>query len=113
MSRDAEAMIRSDLVAKPHQLFVLELEQLPAPRAIQVVVLGVAVVMFVNRPAIELETAKQARIDELSERPIDGCRTDVIGLASSWQTIDQFVGVEVIVLAKYQFDQVTALAGLP
>ena len=74
---DAKLMLAAELVAQLLQLLVLELEELVALGAVEVVVLGVAVVVLIDGAAVEDEFAKQARIDELAERAIDGGAADV------------------------------------
>ncbi len=76
------------------------------------IVLGIAIIEFVNGSAIKLETLEQARIDEFSKRSIDRRGTDIVRLATTGQSIDQLVSIEMIMLAKNGVNQKLSLTGL-
>jgi len=106
-------VVGGDLVSERDQLFATKFDQFPAPCTVQVVVLGIAVVQFVDHPAVKLEAVQQARVDELSKCPIDRGGTDVVLFSLAGEFIDQFVRVEVLVLSKDRLHQKLPRLGLP
>ena len=105
-------MQRSGLVTNRDELVTLEFQQLSTSRAIEMVVLGVTVIMVVNRSAIELKTVQQSGVNAFTQRPIDCRRTDIVGFTASRQPLDQFFGIEMIVLAEHLSDQKFSLTRL-
>lgn len=57
MAGDAETMVAGDLIAEGDQFRALELEQLVALSAVEMVVLGIAIIVLVDTTAIEHELA--------------------------------------------------------
>ena len=113
MALDAESVFGSHFVADRDQLFALKLNQLPTTRAVEVIVLWIAVVVVVDRAAVKLKTIEQARVDTLAECSVHRRGADVVGFASARKPFDQFLGVEMIVLAEDLANQELALIGLP
>lgn len=105
-------MFRSRLIPDRDQFVALELQQLAAPRAVQMVVLGVAVVVVVDGSPVELEAIEQTGVNALTQGAIHRRRADIVFLTTTWKPIDQFFRIEVVVLAKHLIDQVLSLAGL-
>ena len=87
------------------QLVAVELDQLVAHLAVQVVVLRVAVVVLVDGPAAERHLPQQAGFDQLVERAVDGRPADLLALVSAGEAVDQLVGVEVVVPLEDEVDQ--------
>ena len=87
------------------QLLVLEFEQPVALRAVEMVVLGIAVVVLIDGPAVEDELAEQARIDEFAERAIDGRPADVPRVPAGRELLHELVGVEMLVPREDVLDQ--------
>lgn len=112
MTANAKSLFRSDLIPNLRQCFALELEQLATARAIQVIVLRISVIKFVDSAAVQLKAFQQPCIDEFAKRAIDRRRTDIILFATARQAINQLVSVKVIMLPEDGVDQELALAGL-
>ena len=87
----------------------LKLDHLAALFAVQVLVLRIAVIVFVERPRSDLQPAQQARVDELGERAIDRRPADAD--AGLFHVVDELLGVEMVVLAEDVMDHVALLAG--
>jgi hypothetical protein len=113
MARDTKAVLAAKVVAKLLELFVLELEQLVALGAVEMVVLRVAVVVLIDRTAVEDELAEETRIDELAQRAIDGGPAHVPGLAARGELLDKLIRVEMLVPRKYVIDKGQTLLGDP
>ncbi len=113
VARHAEAVLAGHFVAQLDQLFVLEFEEPVALRAVEVVVLGIAVVVLIDGPAVEDELAQQARIDEFAERAIDGRPADVPFGPARRELLHELVGVEMLVSRKDVIDQGKPLLGHP
>lgn len=97
VASDAEAMFAGHFVAQFDELLVLEFEQPVALRAVEMVVLRVAVVVFIDGSTVEDELAKEPRIDEFPQRPIDGRPADVPLAAAGGKLFHELVGVEMLV----------------
>lgn len=113
MAFDSEPVLGGHLIPNCQQFVALELNEFAAARAVQVVVLRVAVIVVINGAAVELETVQQPRIDAFTQRPVHGRRADVVRLATARETFDQFLSIKVIVLAEDLFDQELPLCRLP
>ena len=112
VAANPEAMFTGDLLPQLGQLLGLELEQIMALDAVKVIVLGVAIIVFVDAAAVEFKTPQQAGIDELFQRAVDRRAADVVVFAFPGKLIDELVGVEVFVMAEDLFDQVSTLLSL-
>ncbi len=110
---DAKAVQGGHLVTDFDQFVALKFQQFSAPRAVQVVVLGVAVIVVVDGAAVELKTIEQPGVDTFTQGAIDGGGTDVVRFPPPWQPFDQLFGVKMLVLAEHLVDQEFPLAGLP
>ena len=58
MRRNPELMLTSHFITKGNQGIVLEFQKAIAFCAVEVIVLRIAVVMFIDRPSIERKLAK-------------------------------------------------------
>jgi len=81
--------------------------------AVEMVVLGIAIVVFVNRPAIQFEFPQQTGIHEFSQGAIDGRTADVSGVSFGGQLRNKLVGIEMLVMAEDKLDQDPPLLGIP
>ncbi len=106
---DAEVVFAADGVAEGLQFFAAELDELVADLAVEVVVLRVAVVVFVDGSAAEGHLAKEAGFDQLVECAVDGGAADFVAVFATAQAVDEFVGVEVVVAREDVVDQGPAL----
>lgn len=109
----AKSFLGSHVITNGDERVTLKLNQFSTLRAVQMIVLRVAVIQFVDRTAIELKTLQQSCINEFSQGPVNRGGADVILFPSTGQTVDQLIGVEVIVLLKDRLDQEPPLRGLP
>lgn len=105
VAADAKTMLAGNLFAKPYQFVRLEFCQLAAFDAVEMVVLGVAIVVFVNAATVEFETSQKPCVDEFFERSVDSWAADVVRVPLARQLVDQLVGIEMLVSAKDLFDQ--------
>ena len=113
MSGDAKTVFACDGIAEGDEFFVLKLDQLLALGAVQMIMLRVAVVMFINRAACDFKFSKQPRVNEFAERPINGGAADVTGFPLAWQLVEQLICIEMLVLAKHMLQQKPALIRIP
>ncbi len=102
-------MIPRDSFDPIDQFRILKLEQFFATVTVEMVVLGIAVIMFVNAAAIEFKFPEQARIDEFVQGTVNRWPTDVTGATFGRQAIDQLIGIKMFVLGENFPDQRTAL----
>lgn len=105
-------MHRRGLITDRQQFIALEFQQFPAACAIQMVVLGIAVIVVIHGSAIELKAVQQACINAFSQGSVDRCGADVVFFSAARQSLNQFFRIEVIVLAEHLVDQKFSLAGL-
>ncbi len=112
VTRDAESMLDTDFFQQLGERFALELEQLATTCAVQVVVLGVAIIVLVDRAALELEAFQQSGVDKFTQRPIDRRTADIVLGPFARQAVNQFVGIKMVVMAKDLINQRFPLAGL-
>lgn len=109
MSADSKSMLAGDGVSQLQQLIALEFDQLVTFRAIEMIMLWIAIIMFVHATAIEFKFAKKARFDKLVKRTIDGWATDVIVLSFAGQLVDQLIGIKMFMMLEDLFDQIATL----
>lgn len=102
---DAEMMLVGDLIAKLDELFVLELEQPITLGAVEMIVLRIAVVVFINGAAVEDKFAQESRIDEFRQRAINGRTADMARLPAGRQLLHELIGVEMLVPREDVLDQ--------
>ena len=76
-----ELMLGSNRLTDPQDLVAGKLDQLLATRAVEVIVLWIAVVMLVYRSAVEHHLAEEPRFHHFGERAVDrrAARPSAIG----------------------------------
>ena len=77
------------------------------------VVLWITIIVFIDGAAFQLKAFQQSRIYEFTQCSIDSRGTDIVVLATSWQTLHQLFCVKVFVIAEDLADQELSLGGLP
>ena len=92
----AESMLPGQLVPQRLQPLVFELEQPVALRAMEMVVLRVSVIVFVDRPPIEDEFPQQPRVHQFPQSAVDGRPAHVSRLPASGTLLHELVGVEML-----------------
>jgi hypothetical protein len=109
VSTDLKLMLCGHSDAQRLDFFRMKLDQLLAFLAVQVIVLGIAVIMFVHRPATDIELPQQSGGDQLVECAIDGRAAYAnLGLAMG-DRFDKFVRFEVVVALVDLLDHEFAL----
>jgi len=96
----AEVILPRHRVANAIQLIAVKLDQPIALLAMQMIVLGIAVVVLVNGPASQRHAAEQSGVHQLGERPIDGGPADAGIVFFGRQLRQQLIGVKMIVAVK-------------
>ena len=109
---DTEIVFAGYRFSNGGQLLAVKLDQLVANLAVEVIVLRVAVIVFVNSAAPQVQLPQQACLHEFLKRTIDGCPGG-LSLALVGQTVDEFVCVEVIVPLEDVLDQRLPWLGNP
>ncbi len=77
------------------------------------IVLRIAIVELVDRPAIQLKTLQQSGIDEFTQRPVNRRGADIVLFAATGQSVNQLVGIKMVMLLKDSVDQEFSLTRLP
>lgn len=98
-------------VAEVFQGLAVEFDEPIAELAVEMVVIGVAVVVFEDAPAVEAHLAKQPRLDQFAQGAINGRAADFAPRDQLGQMAHQLVGVEMVVMAEDLFDDPAALLG--
>ncbi len=97
-------MLPAHGIAKGLNLVALKFNELATDLAVQVVVLRIAVVVFIDGAAAEVHLSQEARIDQLGECAIDGGPAYFAVARLFRERGQQLVGVEVIVVAEDLLD---------
>ena len=113
MIADAKPMFAAHPTNQLRQRVALKLNQLSALSAVEVIVLWIAVIVFVNTSPVQLETVQQPGVDELFKRPVDRRLTDVVFVTLTRQIFNQRVSIEMLVPGEHLLNQETTLLGLP
>jgi hypothetical protein len=108
-----EVVALGHLVADPLKGLALELDELIADLAVEVVVVGIAVVVLENATAAQRHLLEESCFDELDERAVDGRPTDAALDDQLGQVRHEFVGVEVVVVAENLLDDQPTLVREP
>jgi hypothetical protein len=80
MAADSETMLPRDLVTQLRELLRLELKELVASHAVEMVVRWITIVVFIDATTVELKAAQQTRVHEFFERTVYRWSTDVVGI---------------------------------
>lgn len=113
MAGDTKSLLCRYFITRGNQRITLKLNQFTALGAVQVIMLGISVIQFVDGATVKLKAIQKTGINEFSERSVNGGRADVVLLATPGQPINQFIRIEVIVFLENRFDQELALVRLP
>jgi hypothetical protein len=100
VSEHSEMMFASHGVADLLEIVAAELDQLVAFLAMQVIVLRVTVVVFVDFASLEIHLTQQPRLDQLGECAIDARSARRLSPTRLAQLREQIVGIEMIVTAE-------------
>jgi len=100
-----------DRIADAFQLDAVELDQSIALLAVEVVVAGVAVVVFIDASGTQGHPPQQPGIDQFIERAIDRRPADLSGRQQRAEVIEQFLNVEMVVVAEHLVDDQLPLRG--
>src|SRR5487761_1070600 len=103
MAEHSELVLTGNGLKNLLDFIAAELDQLAAPLAVQMVVLRIAVIVFIDLPALEVHFAQQAGLDQLAQRAINRGTAHGAAAGDFAQLAQQLVGVEVIVAAKDLF----------
>ena len=96
--------VTGDRLAQGGQRLGLEFDQRVALLAIEVIMLRIAIVVLVDRPATEDHIFEQPGIDQFGERAVDRRPADTAGRRRLAQMQNQIVGVKVLVPRKHFVD---------
>lgn len=72
-------MLFGDFVAETEEGVALEFDEGLALFAVEVIMLWVAIIMFVDAASIEFKTAQETGVDKFFEGAVDGGSGDVVG----------------------------------
>lgn len=106
-------MLFCDFVAETEEGIALEFDEGLALFAVEVIMLWVAIVMFVDTASIEFKASQETGVDEFFEGTVDGGSGDVVGCAFGGKLFDELIGIEVFVVGEDAFDEELALFGVP
>lgn len=91
--------------AELQQLRTGEFNQFPAFRAVQMVVLGISVVVFINTAAVQFESIEKARIHKLPQRSIDSWAGDIVRGTFGRELLHQLIGIKMLMPIENLFDE--------
>ncbi len=95
MPRDAKTMLAPEFISKADEILIFEFDQLLTLLAVQMVVLGVAIIVLVYIPTIQFELSQKSSFDELFQRSIYGGSADL-----SLDVLNQGFRIEVFMAAE-------------
>lgn len=113
VSGDFEVVLPGDRSADEFEFIAMELDQFVADLAVQVVVAGVAVGMFVDAAPGEHHFSDQPGLGQFGERAVDGGPADLAAGYGFAQMGHEFIGVKVVVVAENLLDDDAALLRNP
>lgn len=118
-SRDDKAVARypktvfaSNRLANRLEFFAMEFNQLIAALAVQMIVLGVAVIVLVNAPTAQAHRPQQAGIHQFVERTVNSRSADSLPVNLS-AAENQLVGIEMVVPLENVIDKLQPLLRNP
>ena len=106
-----ELMLPSHFVPHGNQGIILKFQQSIALGAVKVVVLGIAVIMFINGPAVERKLSQQARIDKFGQGSIDRRPADMPFTTTGGKLFHELIRVKVLMSAEHMVYQRKTLLG--
>jgi hypothetical protein len=106
-------MFPGNLISNSLKLLTSKLDEPIALLAMQMIVLRIPVVMFVNGTTSKRHLSQEARVHQFTEGAVYGGSTDRPSLSNSIQLVDQVVGIEVLMPAKNMIHQQSSLLRNP
>ena len=110
---DEKIVLAADRGANLRNFLAVKLDELIARLAVEVVVLGIAVVVLVHGPPAEVHFPQKAGFHQFRQTAVDGRPAHLAGADAANEFCQEVFGIEVIVLAEHLFDQDPALLGKP
>jgi hypothetical protein len=98
---------------QPGNLLTVELDQPIATLAIQMIMLGIAVVMFIDIPAAQGHFFQQASFAQLCQSAIDGWPRNLPTGDHLLEMFEEFFGIEVVMVAEHLFNNQSPLHRQP
>jgi len=108
----AKLLLLGDFFEKFRNCIASEFDQFVTLGAVEMIVLRVAIVVFVNAASIKLETSQKSRVNKFFERPVNSGSRYVVEAPFARKLVHQLVGVEMLMVAKDPFDEKTPLLGV-
>ncbi len=105
MAGDAEVVVGGNRLTESLEFFTLEFDQFIANGAVQMIVLRVAVIVFVDRSAAKVHPPQEPRIDQFVECSVNGGPANLAALRLLGQVENQFLGIKVVVALENEVDQ--------
>jgi len=98
---------------KPGNLLTVELDEPIAALTIQMIMLGIAVVMFIDIPAAQGHFFQQASFAQLCQGAIDGGPRNLPTGDHLLEMFEEFFGIEVVVMTEHLFNNQPPLQRQP
>lgn len=111
MAGHSERMLSTDRFAELLKFAALKLDQLITHRAMQMVMLRIAIIVLINGPATEIHATQQAGVDQFVERSINGRSAHLRALGLGSEVDNQLFRVEMVVALKNVIDKNPPLLG--
>jgi hypothetical protein len=109
MLASPKSVLSSNVIADFDKLITCELDQFVASRAVQMIMLWVSIIVFVNGSPTQLKAIQQARVNKLLKGPVNGRTRNIIGLSFGGQLLHELVRIEMLMPVEDPFQQKLAL----
>jgi len=113
MAGDTKPVFSGYRVANFRQFIAAKFDQVVAALAVEMIVLGVAIVMLIDAPTLQAHLAEQAGLGQLIECAIDGCPTNILSIGYSAKFFKKIFGIKMFMMTEDLFDDHASLLGHP
>lgn len=111
VTKDGEAILPGDRVAQLFQGVTVKLDEPVADLAVEMIVVGVTVLVFVDAPVAQRHLLEQSGLDQFAESPINGRPADLALRDQVAQMLHKLFDVKMVVMTEDLFDDLLTLPG--
>ena len=112
MTRRAEVVFPGNRISNSSQVLAVKFNQLATDLAVQMIMLWISIIMFINSPTLEVHLAQQASLHQLFKSSINGCSTNLFQTIFR-KILNELFDIKMVMTPENMIDQCTAGFGDP
>jgi hypothetical protein len=112
VTRHAEVVLPGNRISNSSQFLAVKFDQLAADLAVQMIVLRISVIVFINGSTFEVHLSQQASLHQLFKGAINGCSTNLFQTVFG-KILNEIVDIKMVMTPENMIDQRTPGFGNP